>query len=162
MKSPAITAPFGACTRMPASAAAPDCARPRRAPPCATRMRDACGLRYSAHGLGRGKRARSTTITSTPRGRARARSRTRRTTTDDQDVRVTMHELYRPSRRARRPPAIAAHEVHEVVVDPCHPAKRPRRAPTVVRLPLGFHGATVAPEPGLYGRAEQGIDQRPR
>ena len=43
-------------------------ARPstRSSAPMSARMRDASGLRYSAHGFGRGKRARSTTSTSTP------------------------------------------------------------------------------------------------
>src|ERR1043165_220023 len=46
-----MTEPLGARTRMPANAAAPDSSTSRKAP-IASRMRDACGLRYSAHGDG--------------------------------------------------------------------------------------------------------------
>ena len=63
--SPWIVAPFGACTRIPVSCAAPELSTASSAP-ISARMRDACGLMYSEHGLSRGKRARSSTSTSSP------------------------------------------------------------------------------------------------
>ena len=54
----------------PARCAAPGLLDSRSSTPMSSRMRDACGLMYSEHGLSRGKRARSSTSTSTP---ARAR-----------------------------------------------------------------------------------------
>ncbi len=118
-KSPAIVAPFGARTRIPASAAAP-LASIRSSAPMSARIRDAWGLRYSAHGLGRGKRARSTTSTSTP-ARASANA------TDEPAgpppttrtwAFVTHLAIASATKTANRP----AQQIHHVVVEPRRPS----------------------------------------
>src|SRR5688572_1612537 len=60
-----MVAPLGACTRIPVSCAAPELSTALNAP-ISSRIREACGLMYSEHGLSRGNWARSRIITSRP------------------------------------------------------------------------------------------------
>src|SRR5687767_5745260 len=60
-----MVAPLGACTRIPVSCAAPEPSTALNAP-ISSRIREACGLMYSEHGLSRGNWARSRIITSRP------------------------------------------------------------------------------------------------
>src|SRR4030081_1684934 len=157
-----MSAPFGARTVIPARCAAPARSTASSAP-IACRSRDACGLRYSAHGFGRGKLARSSTSTRTP-ARASANAvnapagpppTTTTSRTGLNDARLTLRRLDGDQRRGYHGAHERREEVDHVVVHPGLPAGEARGRAAAMHAPLGGQCARLAPPQLLQGGAEQ-------
>ena len=150
-KSPAITAPFGARTRMPASAAAPD---------RSTRVERAHlgqnARRFRAQILGARLRARKARAIHDVHVDAGARQReghrrAGRPTADDEHVRIPHSELYRDEQGGQKSARRVAEKVDHVVVEP-RPARaaarrRFRSRASAARFRARTCRTSVAPEP---------------
>src|SRR4051794_973664 len=123
------------------------------------RIRDASGLRYSAHGFGRGNRARSMMCTRAPAfasanptdAPAGPPPTTRTSTFAIQNL---LHEQ-RGEQSARR----VAEKVHNIIIEPTEPMRRPRRCAAIVGDALGLSLTGAAPPPVLKRSTEKGIGQ---
>jgi hypothetical protein len=149
--SPDAEPPSGARTRMPRSQApAPSSSG---STPMSCRIRVACGLRHSAHGLARGKVARSSTATRAPARASRnavlAPAGPPPTTTASSEATATALLHQAAGEDSQRRAGSRRERVHGVVVHPWNPAPERRRRAAMVPATLGLGIARGAPEAGL-------------